>query len=575
MTIRIRDLAEELGLSLDYLRELRPELLGLADETSLTSEQVEAVRACMHPGPPFPLNAAVTQLSIGGFKAFGTEQSALLRPITLIFGPNSSGKSSLLHGLVWAYHAHITGDFHARQVDLSGENIDLGDFQNVVFRHRDKTPLRFGFLLHPRLLEYALELRRPLEVSLEISNQDIAVKEEPASDGLNRATDQSRIERQPRLTRLSYSCDGDQLLSAVYRAEEGRNGELQIEELNLTHPVWRALIEDIASVPVGNPFRADRLSLVRGVIEALLKRTRIESAGFNITLREFSAREAKECRENLSFNSPTLKRLEMGDSEWFEVSNDRIANFLNSFLGLTFGYVRNYLKSLRYLGPLRSYPERHFSFTKNRDRNWRAGGGECWDQLLKDRQVRDQVNNFLGDEKKLQTPYEFRTRRYEAPGATPIDDLFLMDMRTGTVVTQRDVGVGISQIVPVLVETLANVEQTILIEQPELHIHPALQAELGDLFIESALGSSRNRFILETHSEHLILRLLRRIRQSTEKDPAYPQNLPRIGAEDVSVIYAQPTKEGTKLIPLRITPDGDFADKWPNGFFTERETELF
>jgi AAA15 family ATPase/GTPase len=73
----------------------------------------------------------------------------------------------------------------------------------------------------------------------------------------------------------------------------------------------------------------------------------------------------------------------------------------------------------------------------------------------------------------------------------------------------------VSQVLPVLVAAYASQGSILAMEQPEIHLHPALQAELGDVFIESALGPRGNTFILETHSEHLILRLLRRIRETT------------------------------------------------------------
>lgn len=82
-----------------------------------------------------------------------------------------------------------------------------------------------------------------------------------------------------------------------------------------------------------------------------------------------------------------------------------------------------------------------------------------------------------------------------------------------------------------------------------------------------------NQFIIETHSEHLILRLLKLIRDTTNGELKKGEKPLR--PEDVAVIYAKPTEHGTELMELRISEDGDFIDKWPDGFFTEREKELF
>jgi predicted ATPase len=154
-----------------------------------------------------------------------------------------------------------------------------------------------------------------------------------------------------------------------------------------------------------------------------------------------------------------------------------------------------------------------------------------------------------------------------------VSELVLVDERTGTVVTHRDVGIGVSQVLPVLVSAHANRGQLIAIEQPEIHLHPALQAELGDVLVESALGERRNTFLLETHSEHLILRVLRRIRETTDGELA--AGLQPLRPADVQVVYCRPTREGAVLHELPITEDGEFARPWPDGFFAERSRELF
>jgi hypothetical protein len=153
--------------------------------------------------------------------------------------------------------------------------------------------------------------------------------------------------------------------------------------------------------------------------------------------------------------------------------------------------------------------------------------------------------------------------------------LSLYDAAANTTVAPCDIGVGVSQVIPVVVGSLLQSDSTVVVEQPELHLHPAVQARLGDLFINGALEDANNRFILESHSEHLMLRLLRRIRETTEKDEEYPDYLAELKPEHVSVYYVQSSAGKTEMIPLRITEDGDFKDRWPNGFFDERAEELF
>ena len=153
----------------------------------------------------------------------------------------------------------------------------------------------------------------------------------------------------------------------------------------------------------------------------------------------------------------------------------------------------------------------------------------------------------------------------------PIRDLWLIDKRTSTKVSHRDVGIGVSQVLPVLVSAFAYKNAILAMEQPELHLHPALQAELGDVFIDSAL-KGQNTFVLETHSEHLILRILRRIRETTaNKNTASAPVKP----EDVAMLYVQTGPEGAIVTELRVDAHGRLLDPCPDGFFEEDFRELF
>jgi hypothetical protein len=150
--------------------------------------------------------------------------------------------------------------------------------------------------------------------------------------------------------------------------------------------------------------------------------------------------------------------------------------------------------------------------------------------------------------------------------------LFLIDA-TGREFDFEEVGSGLGYVLPVLTVLFEDSDSIVIVQQPELHLHPALQSSLGDVFIEACHRASRP-ILLETHSEHLLLRILKRIRQTHQEWPLDPEL--RLLASDVSVLYFDPMANGvTRVIQLRVSEDGEFMDRWPKGFFAERDKELF
>ena len=134
----------------------------------------------------------------------------------------------------------------------------------------------------------------------------------------------------------------------------------------------------------------------------------------------------------------------------------------------------------------------------------------------------------------------------------------------------EDVGSGISYLFPILVALWA--KELSFVEQPELHLHPAAQCELGDVFISAYNGGSSA--VIESHSEHLLLRVLRRIRE-TNKDYLLPKEL-RFSHSNLRIYYFKPEKNGyTSVKEIRVDRHGEFLNSWPDGFFSERDRELF
>jgi len=116
-------------------------------------------------------------------------------------------------------------------------------------------------------------------------------------------------------------------------------------------------------------------------------------------------------------------------------------------------------------------------------------------------------------------------------------------------------GSGLSQIVPVIVQTIITPKNgCVIIEQPEIHLHPAAQATLGDLFVRYA--KNNKQIIVETHSEHLLLRVRRRVAEG------------KISPDLVSIFFVDKSKNETRIRKLNLQKNGHFKS-WPANFFEE------
>jgi predicted ATPase len=156
--------------------------------------------------------------------------------------------------------------------------------------------------------------------------------------------------------------------------------------------------------------------------------------------------------------------------------------------------------------------------------------------------------------------------------------LFLVDQKQKLSVGVSDVGAGIPQVIPVLASLL---EASVIrfLEQPELHLHPRMQLALADILaddhscIEKSYPNTKYQEvetnIIETHSEHIALRILKKIRLGKK-----PQRKKVISANNVLFLYFKTRQDGTLAHKIRVDSRGRFVDKWPDGFFAERIDEI-
>ncbi len=134
-----------------------------------------------------------------------------------------------------------------------------------------------------------------------------------------------------------------------------------------------------------------------------------------------------------------------------------------------------------------------------------------------------------------------------------------------TTVKITNVGYGVSQILPLLIEPLTSKNDLFSYQQPEVHLHPKAQAAFGEFLLSSFL-SNKNSYIVETHSDYLI----NRFRYKLSKTPK--ENQPKS-----QVIFFERTPDGTQLTPLLIDKDGNYPNNLPesySSFFFDEELKM-
>ncbi len=582
----------------------------------------------------------IESFSIGNFKAFSDMQTIPLKPITIIFGPNSSGKSSVIHSLLLARHGVDTQSLEAMHPSVAGESVDLGGFRQYVHRRNVENRLQWVAEVSVSSLpdKLATDLAKADTLSVHVTaGLQLGYSGQPAPGAV------------PFTQTCEYRIDGDPFLQLTRGAPQT---DFRVSRLNRDHAVFEPILQAmLLSASAQAALNEEDAKLLNELIDSIVPKLSFPGTS------DFLPGADMDPELLDSISRPSLYD---EDEEQFAKLGDLgrsvrlfLPRMLTRFHSGVHQALTRSLKSLSYLGPLRSVPPRHMALAETGAFGHPAEGAEAWQELARNADVRDKVNAWLGDETKLKTPYRVELESFFSQQAigdivenlqedlanwsiqdflrqsgadisfyeeylaeiekdvteynpTELDqrigqmiadsvdledqfkewitpaldrlleerrepgsaDVRLYDIQKRTPVSHRDVGIGVSQVLPVLVQAYASRQALIAMEQPEIHLHPALQAELGDVFIESALGDQQNRFVLETHSEHLILRILRRIRESSRRSS------PAISPDDVCVLYVHPRDTGAQVMEMRISPDGQFLDPWPGGFFPERVREI-
>jgi len=450
----------------------------------------------------------ISEMHVKNFKSLRS-LNIRLKPITILLGPNSSGKTSLIQTLLLIKQTLESGNPEIPLV-INGKYLKLGTFKDIVFLRDLSRNVSFAFKFNVKnILRAAMkhEYRRfPLIFDIrKVEDLYIAFSVIYNESLQQLILSSSEIRFYPDNLTISYSPSE----FSIYVRENHEEGVPKSGFIKISSK--KAL--DTLS------FR-NFLPMVPSFLFSKIVRNKI------IPL--------SEDQEKLLFN---VRR--------------RIAAFVY--------FLEMFLtENVKYLGPLREYPQRYYLTSGEVPKSAGIRGERAIELLYYEYSRRkeklDVVRKWL---KKFNLASDVIIKRIEES----LFELRLEDISLKTLVNICDVGFGASQLLPIIIECfLSRPGSFLIVEQPEIHLHPSAQACLADLFIES-VRYNNNQLLIETHSEHLLIRLQRRIAEGV------------ISKDDVSILYFKPTNEGTKVYPIEISELGTFKEV-PEGFFEEDISEI-
>ncbi len=469
-------------------------------------------------------------ITLENFKGIRRKAVIPFAPVTMLFGANSSGKSSILHAFLYLYELLVNKSPDPEFSTVTGEHIYLGGFSELVNGKDLSKTMTLGVSFS-------------LDTNMDFYNTFMTDSDENVCDGyvsdISQSVLQYAIEMDIGFSQLDNKAFVKQTRVDINRRPfcslTGSSGKKSIL-LEILQPSTIALSANDEEGEV-RPFS--------------------DADAFEINLHH---RALLDSDEKIDFSDSPIN---WEDVCWEKPLAGRIATEC-AFADVVLAPLRHFTKTLQqliHIGPLRVIPGRSFVAKRAQDKARWFNGEAGWDAFAFGNLVlQQQVNDWY--QQHFSCPYHF----LKSPSGYGVA---LADAKSAMPLLPTQVGAGISQIFPFVVASVKADLCMISIEQPELHLHPAWQVELADLMLTQTNQYSTNKlFLVETHSEHMVLRLLKRIRESQDAPLSLDSKLAQI-------IFCEVFEGETRIRPIGITQDGDFDTAWPNGFFEERGKELF
>ena len=557
------------------------------------------------------------RIEIGNFKAFGDIQAIDIKPLTLLFGANSAGKSTILQSLIYLSEAFTSENWDVYSTNQGGQYIDFGGLQNIVHKKDLSRSIHFGFTIsgiriispvHFKQDEIDFDVRefenwyqKWLDIRRNMRSERISVSD-LHSDLIPyyECSFTFRIGIDPLNKRISYfTIDEEKAEIITYDEKKPARKEVNSEGNILDMHHKKKFSYDVRNISPLSRF------FLKGLIFGKFSTHNFQQATLDFYYGLDLSQENSEYLKKEIQKTGIDQDVDMFFAFWLDNLENEAYDFvfrvysnelndINTLLGIGSNidgvwypienavYFSDFLASIEHLGYFRPVPDRLVYGSTTRPLG-RRDSTAVWQRIVReDSFIMQQINNYLNNPDYLDMGYELFIQKWnseddESQKSRSLTTLEVKDLHTDTIVNLRELGHGIIQIIPILAAVVDISRPFISIEQPELHLHPALQSRLADIFSETCSDVNRKRrfhdgprfqppygvidgkyYFIETHSEHIIKSIQLAVSKSEY-----------LSMDDVSINYIKRDDRLSHSVIRRIRIDetGAFTEPWPDDFF--------
>lgn len=508
----------------------------------------------------------LTNLHIKNYKAFN-DSSIRIKPITILLGANSVGKSSIIQLLLTLQQtAQEDKSSYKSALKIYGSSVNLGSTENLFYKRDTANPVEIELSIKSReLLEkqknainnFITEIQSHINFFPILGFNKLRTKKLRTKDSIIEHIKEIRkiINKEPvknyrdrfyffKLNSSPISF-GNLIDSTDEQTEDYLNFLFNISKLESDEFIYNYKVSfvDKTKLKIIGLTIKNSNKIIFSITNAENNKYNFYSDIANLSDdKDFDiAKYFKDLNTLFScITEPPIEVQKKIDNIIFPCLLEYAASAIHVLL-TEFETVK-----MNYVSPLRAHPKRYYMLDKAKVAlTLDTLDGDAIAEVLKENiSLKDNVNKWLSKFKLAVDVEAFKEVIHN-----------LKVKQNGLSLDITDVGFGISQVLPIIIQGFLSKDGSLtIVEQPEIHLHPKMQADLADLFIDM-VSMKQKQVIIETHSEYILKRLRRRISEGV------------LSADNISICLFHPQTEehGAFIENLNIAQKGYF--EWPEEFY--------